>query len=561
LDEVLQDRETNGNEISRGDTMTPRTYEAPGPGTWEQDSTHFPRPVTRYGFDVFREPFVRGFKEGSARYGLLFSHLEPASVNGFFYNRVTDVDPDDGPEVERRFGAATEALKSKLWRADLDLWDREFMPDSIQRNGALQSVALADLDTEGLLAHLAAVRENAGEMVWRHHKFTIPAIIPTGLYLSHALAWTGLDAGQVLAPLKGSSPVSLGAKDELARLAHVLSDAALGPKGFDGASAQDTIDRLKRWDDPVGEATRAYLGAIGLRLAGGYDIADPCAIELPDMILGTIWAVVDAHGADPVEESDAAARLVREAVPEQHRERFDELLGEARRMNRIRDERGIYNDNWGTGIARTAILEAGRRLVGSGRLQDAQNALDATFDELAAVLRGSEEPSRDALAERTDQRLNAPIEEVPHILGPEPTPPPPLDGLPPDCAQMMGALGATLGEVFGGPPQTMDATIKGRPVSPGVYTGTARIVGHPADCNRLVQGDVLVTASTSSAFNVVLPLLGAIVTDRGGQLSHAAIVAREYGIPAVVGTMKATDVIRDGARITVDGTAGTVEIV
>ena len=68
------------------------------------------------------------------------------------------------------------------------------------------------------------------------------------------------------------------------------------------------------------------------------------------------------------------------------------------------------------------------------------------------------------------------------------------------------------------------------------------------------------TVSTSSAFNVVLPLLGAIVTDRGGQLSHAAIVARECGIPAVVGTMKATTAIPDGARIRVDGTAGRVEV-
>ena len=97
--------------------------------------------------------------------------------------------------------------------------------------------------------------------------------------------------------------------------------------------------------------------------------------------------------------------------------------------------------------------------------------------------------------------------------------------------------------------------------APASIPGTARIVGHPEECNRLQQGDVLVTSATSSAFNVVLPLLGAIVTDRGGQLSHAAIVAREYGIPAVVGTTKATAVIPDGARVTVDGTAGTVEIV
>ncbi len=541
--------------------MTPRTYQAPGPGTWEQDSTHFPRPVTQYFLGVFAEPFMKGFKEGSGRYGLLFSHLEPALVNGFLYYRATDVDPDDGEEVERRFKAAGEALESKVWRKDLHLWDREFMPDSIERNRALESVVLADLDTDGLLAHLEAVRDNAVEMVWRHHKFTIPAILPTGLYLFHTMTWTGMDPGQLLAPLKGSSPVSLGATDELSRLAHAISDAALGAEDIGGESAEEALDLLAGRDDAVGEATRAYLDSIGMRLAGGYDIADPCAIELPDMVLGTIWAAQDASDEDSPDEWVEAAARVREAVPEEHRERFDELLGDARLVNRLRDERGIYNDNWGTGIARTAILEAGRRLAESGRLRDAQSALDATFDELAAILQGAENPSKDELAERTDLRLNAPLDEVPHILGPEPTPPPPLDGLPPDCAQMMGAFGATMGEVFAGPPDTADTAITGRPVSPGVYTGTARLIGHPEECNRLQQGDVLVTASTSSAFNIVLPLVGAIVTDRGGQLSHAAIVSREYGIPAVVGTMKATDAIPDGARIRVDGTAGTVEIV
>ncbi len=411
--------------------MTPRTYQAPGPGTWEQDPTHFARPVTQYFIEVFAEPFMQGFKEGSERYGLLFSHLEPALVNGFLYMKANDVDPDDGPEVERRFKAASAALESKLWRDDLDLWDREFMPDSIQRNRALQTVALTELDTDGLLAHLEAVHANAVEMVWRHHKFSIPAIIPTGLYLSNAIQWTGKDAGQLLAPLKGSSPVSLGAMDELSRLADALSDAALGAKDFDAESADETLDRLTGRDDPVGEAARAYLDAIGLRLAGGYDIADPCAIELPDMLLGTIWAAQDAAHQDPSDEWVEAAARVREAVPEEHRERFDELLNDARLVNRLRDERGIYNDNWGTGIARAAILEAGRRLAESGRIRDAQSALDATFDELAAILRGAENPSKDELAERTDLRLNTPLDEAPPILGPEPTPPPPPDGLPP----------------------------------------------------------------------------------------------------------------------------------
>jgi pyruvate,water dikinase len=76
----------------------------------------------------------------------------------------------------------------------------------------------------------------------------------------------------------------------------------------------------------------------------------------------------------------------------------------------------------------------------------------------------------------------------------------------------------------------------------------------------LQQGDVLVTRSTASSFNVVLPLLGAVVTDRGGQLCHAAIVAREYGIPGVVGTREATTLIPDGARVRVDGARGEIHV-
>ena len=72
---------------------------------------------------------------------------------------------------------------------------------------------------------------------------------------------------------------------------------------------------------------------------------------------------------------------------------------------------------------------------------------------------------------------------------------------------------------------------------------------------------MLVTRNTGPSFNVVLPLLGAIVTDRGGQLSHAAIVAREYGIPAVVGTREATTMFPDGALVRVDGDKGIVELV
>ena len=103
--------------------------------------------------------------------------------------------------------------------------------------------------------------------------------------------------------------------------------------------------------------------------------------------------------------------------------------------------------------------------------------------------------------------------------------------------------------------------LRGLAASGGVYEGPARRISGPIEFDRIVQGDVLVTASTTEAFNILLPLLGAIVTDSGGLLSHSAIVAREYGIPGVVGTRTATDRIPDGARVRVDGDAGEVTVV
>ena len=91
-----------------------------------------------------------------------------------------------------------------------------------------------------------------------------------------------------------------------------------------------------------------------------------------------------------------------------------------------------------------------------------------------------------------------------------------------------------------------DNLLHGLGASAGVYEGPARRVSGPDEFDRIKQGDVLVTESTSEAFNILLPLLGAIVTDSGGLLSHSAIVAREYGIPGVVGTREATERIPTG---------------
>lgn len=104
-------------------------------------------------------------------------------------------------------------------------------------------------------------------------------------------------------------------------------------------------------------------------------------------------------------------------------------------------------------------------------------------------------------------------------------------------------------------------TVRGFAASAGRYRGPVRIALAPEHFAAVRPGDVLVARATMPAYDVLLPIVGAVVTERGGVLSHAAIVAREYGLPCVVGVRDATSKLRDGMLIEVDGDAGTVTTV
>ena len=125
----------------------------------------------------------------------------------------------------------------------------------------------------------------------------------------------------------------------------------------------------------------------------------------------------------------------------------------------------------------------------------------------------------------------------------------------------MAAMRVALDEMFAhSEEEHEEMVIRGLPASSGVREGVVRRVAGPVDFDRIQQDDVLLTEATTEAFNILLPLLSAIITDSGGALSHAAIVAREYGIPGVVGTRDATVRIPDGTRVRVDGDTGEVTV-
>ena len=532
--------------------------DAPGPGFWELDPVHFPRPATRYWMEIHPEAFLRGTGEFARGYGMLIDGLEMKYVRGFGYRAVR---PAPESEIPARFARAAEVVETKYWRRQMEDWNNTFKPAAIRAHRAIQAVDPETLSDAELAAHLARCRDHHREMLYQHMRFTAAAIVPTGDFLAHVGEWTGLPPSELLGLMRGTSPVSAGASVELNKMINAI---AADPRAQKLLQSNDdpakVIAGLRALDGGTGDAVSAYLDLVGYRLLDGFDISNPFALELPDALLRAIQVALSGAKSAHA-DVDGRIQDVRAKVPEAHRAAFDELLEEARGTYHVRDERGVFSDIWASGLMRRAALAAGRRLAAKGRLHDSIHFIDAGLEEMQALVLGTGGPSADELRDRHAFRTAHSAKEVPQTFGTPPPPPPDPSGLPPAAGRLMRATGVALGALFGSSDAPHEThMLRGLAASKGVYEGPARRINGPAEFGRIVKGDILVTQSTTEAFNILLPLLGAIVTDAGGLLSHSAIVAREYGIPGVVGTREATDRIKDGARLRVDGNRGEVTV-
>lgn len=559
-------------------------FKAPDAGVWEQDATHSPRPTTRFSQEAFPEGFIKGFRMGTSRYGLMLDHLEPAYVNEFCYYKANVVGAPKNakggpppkpifklicmlhPEIRSRLSRASTVLEEKPWREHIRNWDTELKPKSTQNHLRLQAVDLASLSDAQLAGHLKECFENSKAMAFQHHIYTISCGIPIGDFMACTQEWTGLPPSDISQLLRGSTPISSGVTDEyLAALRVIATDSAASAILNGADPAGEKLRKLQALPGDSGRTLKAYLDLVSHRVVGGYDVSCSTAIETPEILVKSLQA---KHSKE--EERESARKVaeqtarIRSAVPEPHRALFDEILAEARAVNRLRDERSYWSDLWSSGISRRALLEVGRRLAAKGKIKSAEDALDASCDEAIALLTGEGDkpaPSAEELARRREYRASVSNDAAPGFLNGPPGSKPPSDWFPPKARRTMRAMDAFLGHLFAVTTKESEAAIvRGISVSAGVYEGTARVIEKMDELNRIRKGEVLVTRSTSTAFNYVLPLVGAIVTDRGGLMSHAAIVAREYGLPGVVGCIVATRTIPDGARVRVDADKGEVVV-
>jgi pyruvate,water dikinase len=491
------------------------------------------------------------------------------TVNGFTYHQPQpfDLPGPDGPrdpewigaEFGRRAGLAATAFDSRIWREAIRRWDDELKPQSVARDRELD-VDVAALDDGQLQTHIEACIAHLGEMVYQHHRHNMHALVPVGDFLLQTAAWTGRPPASLLSVFDGYSPVSSVVAPEMRPALEALrKDDGARALLFSGGDPADVLSQLRARVPEVGEC----IDALHFRLLDGFDLTNPTIGERPEHLVQRFQSALDVNVDDALRRSDADAAELRAAVPEEHRAEFDDLLAEGRLVYRLRDERGLYSEIPAIGLLRLALLELGRRLEPSGRVQLADDVLEARVDELRALTDGgSGAPTAEELHQRAVDRVERTRLGAPRHLGPPAPPPPPVDMLPPPLARVMSSVGFLIDGILGQKevPEGDATTIVGIPGAGGVVEGPVRVVRSVEDLFILEPGDVLVTPTTGEAFNSMLHLVSAIVTDHGSFASHAAIVAREMGIPAVVGTSDGTRRLASAQRVRVDGTTGEVTI-
>jgi pyruvate,water dikinase len=275
---------------------------------------------------------------------------------------------------------------------------------------------------------------------------------------------------------------------------------------------------------PIIEAVRGYLET-------DYDF--PAALE----------AVRD--------DLEAAIAELMDGVEGEARERLQSVLDMSLRMNPLTPDHHFFIDQGTNARVRLVLVAIGRKLAEQGVLDDPEDVMFLRYNELRALVANPEAfDAKAVVSEARDDRERSFAIRPPDWVGTVTE------------SQLAFPYYTLWGfpEKFHRPAPERREEIAGLAASPGVVEGTARLVASLDEFDQVKDGEILVCRMTNPAWVVLFTKIAGLVTDAGGVAAHPAVVSREFGIPAVVGTSSATERIRTGDRVRVNGSTGLVEI-
>jgi pyruvate,water dikinase len=496
--------------------------------TWTWDQMHGPKPLC---------PLAASVSEG---------HMKTLGgrrllVNGYQYFSMDGAPP----------GATFASLPPGM--TPLRVWEETNRPRIRQICDRIRLADYASTSAVQLAAALEGLIEDSASAFALTFGSVMGFGMQTGLLLEFLVGEFGPE-GQLRTAmlLQGFENESSSAGARLGRLAEI----AAGLPAVAAALREGRFGDLERL--PGGETflqeLRDYLEEYGWRANTWSDLEDPTWAEDPSVPLRLIARYLTEPARSPavamrraVEQREEVERETEARLSPDKRERFRGHLRAAREHVTVSEGRAMYQ-LISVGVLRVPILELGRKLVAAGALESPDDVFYLTLEELKELAGGSPRFAVGAVVRerRADhQRWTKLI--PPRYLGKPPAP-----SAQPAFVDTFFGYGVVVSQE--------EQIVNGIGASPGTVRGRARLVLDLNEADRLESGDVLVCPSTAAPWTPLFAIAGAVVTDSGGILSHSAICAREYAIPAVVGAVVATRKIPDGALVTVDGRQGIVRI-
>lgn len=442
-------------------------------------------------------------------------------------------------------------------------WHDEILPEIKQHLAYFESCDLRGLSLDQLRAHLAEVLKRA-ERMGVLHGVIMPMLFAMSqfeeLYCELFEGATTLDA---LRLTQGFDNKTMEGDRALWRLSRAARATPEVRAILSGQAAGDVVPALEKSaaSQPFLAELRAWLAQYGQRLNSAFALGEPSWIEDPTPPIQNLQAYVAQPDLRPEmepaasvaerEKAVAEARAKLAGYPQPVLARFETLLKAAQIAAVVHEDHNFWIDQRMFYHIRRLILEFGGRFAQAGTLEAVNDVFYLTPEEL--------QNGRDIPIKRLAQERKAEMEHFSRVT------PPPMLGTAPAFEMTDG--GSMIRALFKGElsqPNTSNGEankVKGLPGSAGVVRGTARVIHSLAEAGKLQPGDVLVAVVTEPPWTPLFATASAVVTDSGGVLCHSAVVAREYRIPAVVGTGHATSTFHDGQLLEVDGNAGIVRVV
>jgi rifampicin phosphotransferase len=361
--------------------------------------------------------------------------------------------------------------------------------------------------------------------------------------------------------LVGTDTISLQAEKSLYDLAEWIQPDAQLTAYLQCTGTGDLLEQMKGGSTPEDVPAQVWIEwrvRFGQHLerygstAYEFDFAMPTPLETPGPMIDAIKGYLSGKSSSPharqqemIERRDEATRQVLARTHWPVKGWFTRLLKWAQETSPMR-ENSIFDMGMAHPLVRRMFAELAGRLVTAGALNDPEDIYWLEKDELMSLLADLERnetlPNMSARVPARKENWQEALKVMPPVMLPE--------------RSRWKKL------VHGGEMENKDGTIilNGVGTSSGTVTAPACVIFSPEDFGKLRPGDVLVAVTTTPAWTPLFAIASAVVTDIGGPLSHSSIVAREYGIPAVMAARQATRTIQNGQMLTVDGASGKVVI-